>query len=118
MDIASYDALQDALRQLKPGDALRSVSVTPELAGELLKHNQRNREVSEVKANIAKLTRAMRAGFWNPDPIGRIAFYADSDGVLADGQCRLHAVLDSGLTIVVDIDLVQTVLGMDEGRPR
>jgi hypothetical protein len=117
MEFQNFDSLRDAIEHLPLGERLEEVTITPDLAGEILKANIRNRPINEVKANILKLVRALRGGYWNPVPVGRICFYR-VDHSLADGQCRLSAVLETGLNIVVHIEVIDSVLGMDEGRPR
>lgn len=70
------------------------VEITPAKAEELLAHNTRNRNVREKAVNA--YARDMRAGAWlqNGDAI-RIA----TDGTLLDGQHRLLAIIQSGVTI-------------------
>lgn len=73
---------------------MKLVNVTPELAREWLDNNEKNRPLrgDKVKAHA----RDMRNGEWRMvgDPI-RI----DAKGNLADGQHRLSAVVESGVTV-------------------
>jgi len=79
------------------------VKLTPEFAGKLLKHNNRNRPIRQSR--IAKLSTAMRLGKWkyNGDAV-RI----DKNGNLLDFQHRLLAILKSDTPIIADI-----VTGLD-----
>lgn len=77
----------------------RSVmQVSPALAAEWLKSNTNNRAVSD-KA-VARLADAITNGRWVTTHQG-IAF--DRDGVLIDGQHRLHAVVLAGVSINVEV---------------
>lgn len=72
--------------------------VTPALAAEWLKSNTNNRVVSVrgVKALAAEIT----GGRWRVTHQG-IAF--DADGVLLDGQHRLHAIIDAGIAVSIEV---------------
>lgn len=71
------------------------IKVTPEKAQEWLKHSNSNNRNLSIK--LAKQYASdMRNGFWSLTHQG-IAFYAN--GMLADGQHRLHAVVLSGCSI-------------------
>jgi hypothetical protein len=69
------------------------VTITPDYAKDLLRHNIANRPLS--KRHVADLAREMAAGAWREtgDTIKL------SDGLLLDGQHRLHAVVASGVPI-------------------
>lgn len=69
------------------------VDVTPELATELLEHNIRNRNVREQVWR--KYARDMRAGKW----IVAESIKIDWNGRIIDGQHRLIAVIESGVTV-------------------
>ena len=73
----------------------RTVTVTPDLAKEWLKHNTHNRPMTEVK--VDQYAGAMKRGEWmdNGEAIARFA----ADGTLLDGQKRLAAIIKSGVTI-------------------
>lgn len=116
----TYRNFEELLTDLKPlqmGEVIPAVEITSALAEEILKGNIRNRNRREVRGNIEKIARALRTGNWNPSPIGTICFY-ERDLALADGQCRLSAVQATDVPIIVHIEKVKTVLGMDEGRQR
>lgn len=72
------------------------VEMTPERAGRLLSKNTRNRKIRPFHAK--NLARQMSQGLWRQDgsPI-RVS----SDGVLLDGQHRLLAIIESGITVQV-----------------
>lgn len=71
----------------------RWVDVTPELARQYLTHNTDNRRLR--RTSVVELAGAMRRGEWVPNG-NAIAF--DQDGLLIDGQHRLHAVIEAGVT--------------------
>lgn len=70
------------------------VDLTPEAAREILEQNRRNRSLREDY--VRKLASAMERGEWtvNGEPI-QIA----QDGTLLNGQHRLNAVVESGVTV-------------------
>jgi hypothetical protein len=70
------------------------ISLTPQLAKQLLSKNQLNRPLSSMI--VGKYTEAIRRGEWqlNGEPV--IVF---SDGNLGDGQHRCAAVVRSGIAI-------------------
>jgi hypothetical protein len=72
--------------------------VTPALAAEWLKSNTNNRAVSDVA--VRSLAEAITAGRWVTTHQG-IAF--DCDGVLIDGQHRLHAIVTAGLPVTIEV---------------
>lgn len=65
--------------------------ITPDMAAYYLTHNTCNRKKKEGR--IRQYARDMRLGQWTVD-VGAIAFY--DNGILADGQNRMQAVVDSG----------------------
>jgi hypothetical protein len=69
------------------------LTVTPELAAQMLDTNKKNRPISWRKVNDH--VREMQAGNWRYNPADALCF--DTDGVLANGQHRLLAVLDCEL---------------------
>lgn len=72
--------------------------VTPSMAEHWLTHyNLRNRKMKP--ASSALYARQMASGFWTSG--SRIMFY--KDGVLCDGQNRLKAVVESGVSCFFDI---------------
>jgi hypothetical protein len=90
--------------------------ITPDIARELLKKNDRNRHLSETA--VEKLADLMRSDSWKPTG-HTIQIY--EDGQLADGQTRLSAIIKSNRSfpflIVYGIPL-ESALGIDANRPR
>lgn len=91
----------------------QTISVSPALAVEWLKKNTFNRKLSKLV--IQKYASDMSQGDWTLTHQG-IAF--DTDGVLADGQHRLHAVIESGVTVPMMVTWGVQRKGIDELRPR
>lgn len=92
------------------------VTVTPEMAARWLTHNTRNRALR--KAEVTRYKRDMLAGNWHLD--GSPIRFAP-DGTLLDGQNRLTAIVESGVTLTLLVVRgvaaeAQTV--MDTGRKR
>jgi hypothetical protein len=69
-------------------------AVGPVLAEEMLAHNTRNRPL--VSSAVERFAKAMAEGRWR---LTSEAIAFDTDGVLIDGQHRLHAVLESGVQV-------------------
>ncbi|WP_051299356.1 hypothetical protein [Marinobacterium litorale] len=70
-----------------------NMTVTPEQAREWLKKNTTNRKLSSERVRVYAAD--MRNGNWQKTHQG-IAFY--EDGSLADGQHRLSAIIESGVS--------------------
>jgi hypothetical protein len=70
------------------------MSIGPVQASMMLEKNTKNRKLN--KNNVHKYVNDIAQGKWGNNNHG-IAFY--DDGTLADGQTRLHAVIQSGKTI-------------------
>lgn len=70
------------------------VEVTPQLAEQYLQHNTRNRNISKLK--VKQLIDDIEHDRWDLHHQG-IGFY--EDGVLADGQTRLTAILAAGKAV-------------------
>jgi hypothetical protein len=68
--------------------------VSPALAAELLSKNTANRAIN--KRAVARYAEAMQRGAWR---IGNDAICVGLDGVLLNGQHRLNAVVESGVTV-------------------
>lgn len=79
---------------LTPGIQVEIEYVTPEIAGEWLSKNSRNRNLT--KSKVATYARDMAEGHWQ---ITGEAIKFNTDGVLSDGQHRLHAIVKSGATV-------------------
>lgn len=92
-----------------------TIAVTPEMAQEILQsHNTKNRTIRMHK--VRDYAQKMKNGEWgrtNDD----ICF--DSDGILSNGQHRLMAVVQSGITVKMDFkqDVPQSVY-MDRPQTR
>ena len=70
------------------------VDVTPDMAAEMLEHNTMNRNISQL--TVKRYAQAMASGEWEQN--GQTITLA-SDGTVLDGQHRLWAVIESGITI-------------------
>lgn len=84
-------------RARKVGMFTERMEITPEFAAVVLEQfapEGTNRSPS--RRNIELLSHHMRTGRWNPNSHQGIAFR--TDGVLADGQHRLHACIDAGVS--------------------
>lgn len=92
------------------------IYVTPELAAEWLRQNNFNRP---YKASlIANYARQMRAGLWRCTHQG-IAM--TEKGTLLDGQHRLHAVVESGVTVQMILFINESLdkhMAVDGGKKR
>lgn len=91
--------------------------VTPSMAKDWLDHcNSNNRKVNPE--HVRRLARDMSSGQWIPTHEG-IAF--DSDGIMLDGQHRLHAIVLSGMNIKLNVWRNVTrnsLMAIDCGKPR
>ena len=95
---------------------IESFRVTPYYARKLLEKNTNNfRKIT--KRVVEKYAREMKAGLWqeNGEPI---QIY--EDGTLANGQHRLAAIIESGVTLpmVVVSGIPKTVTTFDRGKNR
>lgn len=93
-----------------------TVFVTPEMAAEWLKRNERNRKINPK--HVSNLARAIAQGDWT---LNGEAVKLSTQGQILDGQHRLEAIVEAGVgifTLVVS-DLPQmTQETMDQGRKR
>lgn len=91
--------------------------ITPEIARNLLDNkNVRNRKLSPIKVNI--YSQELTDGKWRITHQG-IAFY--EDGVLADGQHRLEAIVRTGVSIIMLVAFglsYESAIFIDEGKSR
>ncbi len=69
------------------------IEITPEVAEQLLGKNTHNRNLR--KSHVSEYAEAMRTGNWLFDGT---PFRIGVNGVLLDGQHRLHAIIESGTT--------------------
>ncbi len=91
--------------------------ITPELAREWLMRNKRNRTLN--RDFVDKLKKTIVEGGWQPNTADHIAFYEDS--TLANGQHRLTAIMESGVTVrsKIDYDIPKSAsICIDSGRKR
>lgn len=92
------------------------VNVTPEMATEWLNHNTHNRPLRH--GLVERYAAIMRAGGWKLVHQG-IAFTAEGD--IVDGQHRLFAVIESGMTIAFNVTrgvLAETQMVIDDHAKR
>lgn len=93
------------------------VEISPELASTWLKSNVQNRTLRRNFVNELKLK--IQNGQWQPNTPDHIAFY--TDGTLANGQHRLTAIAESGITVKakVDFDIPKSAaICIDSGKKR
>ena len=98
------------------GSYIKRVLVTPAKAAAWLETQETNRKV--LKSNVAKLVRQLREGKWR-DSVDLIAF--DIHGHLFNGQHRLHAIVETGISVWLDVKYncpPETKLSTDNGTPR
>lgn len=99
----------------KPDVKIDLVLVTPIIAKEWLKQNINNRPIS--KSRVSAYAGMMKAGKWTEN--GVIEFGAD--GELYDGQTRLQAVVESGVSVWFTVKYgitAQARANIDLGRAR
>ena len=70
------------------------VEVNPDMAADMLEHNTMNRNISQL--NVKRYAQAMQSGEWEQN--GQTISVAE-DGTILDGQHRLWAIIESGMTI-------------------
>jgi hypothetical protein len=91
--------------------------ITPDDAKEMLSHNRNNRHL--MPASTQRLAGVMQRGEWMADSTDAIGL--DEDGGVVNGQHRLTAVVESGITITalvvrgVNPDVIKVI---DMGLPR
>lgn len=76
---------------------LKYVAVTPELASKLLEHNTKNRKIRRTTCESYKLDMMNNRWCQLPDLVEPII--VDWNGILRNGQHRLSAVVETGLTV-------------------
>jgi len=77
---------------------ITNMKITPEVASELLKGNINNRKPN--KDYVSSLASIMRKGDWRSTHQG---ICIGKDDRLIDGQQRLMAVIESGVTVLMDV---------------
>jgi hypothetical protein len=80
----------------KPTPTFTLEEIGPSIAAKYLEHNDSNRVIR--RGHILQLAEQMSKGLWMPTDQG-IGF--DWDGVLTNGQHRLLAIIESGVTIQI-----------------
>jgi hypothetical protein len=108
--------LNECIERGKASRFSEEVMLTPGLAGELLRRNEGNRNVRNVK--LAQYIADIAAGRWvvNGEPI-----IVSKDGQLNDGQHRCMAVIEANRPIVVSMAFGYdraTRLTIDQGAAR
>ena len=101
---------------VKPYTNCFIVTVTPELAKEWIKNNSFNRPLKPRL--VDKYVRQILEGNWQRTHQG-VAF--DGNGILIDGQHRLHAIIKTGQSIPMLVFLNETQLAhesIDNGKTR
>lgn len=89
------------VRQFNNDSRTEWVMVSPDVAKKLLGINyERQRRVRDSR--VLLYARDMKAGNWNPYACPPIRI--SSDGKVVDGQHRLHAVIEAGVTIIMKIE--------------
>lgn len=73
---------------------VKVVSVTPDFAAKMLEKNTNNRQISEHV--VARYAKDMKEGRWG---VSESAICFDETGLQINGQHRLWAVLNSGVTV-------------------
>lgn len=103
---------------VKPKMYSEVISVTPEIASSLLEnHNHDNRSLN--KNAIEKYSKIMRSGNWALTPQGLVVDH--NTGKLVDGQHRLMAICQTGITVdmyITYVDDPETFKFLDQGRNR
>ena len=94
------------------------ITITPNLASEYLQLNNSNRKINKMQLDM--IVRSINAGKWRLTHQG-VAFY--KDGTLADGQHRLQAIVNTGVSLLMPVFHgierdTDTVLAIDCGRGR
>lgn len=95
---------------------VQAVQLTPKMANKLLASNTHNRKVVQAKVNL--WAEAMKRGEWR---MNGEAIKIAADGTILDGQHRLYAVVQSGVTIPILIITglpKQSQETMDTGKSR
>jgi hypothetical protein len=110
----NFAELKTALTALGAEDHLAAVSLTPELAADILSHDPVNRKIRT--GNLAKLKREIEGGFWDARKCTAMRFLPS--GRMADGQHRCRAVVETNLPITVSMTVIPDTVGVDEGAGR
>lgn len=74
---------------------IQKIFVTPSMAKAWLEQDNKNYRFLD-KPNLESFARAMAAGEWKLNPHG---LQFDTNGLVIDGQTRLHAIIKSGVSV-------------------
>jgi hypothetical protein len=124
--MTTYPTFLALVTDLKKTRRLRDVRIDYPLVLDILAKGQcLNRKTNTGK--IAHMAKALTNGHWNRDCLGTFDVLIEKGGVprFADGQHRLLAIKQAvevlntpDAHLVVDISVVESLLGQDEGTPR
>lgn len=74
----------------------KTIDITPDMAAEMIEHNTMNRNISQL--NVTRYANDMASGAWEQN--GETIKIAE-DGTVLDGQHRLWAIIESGMTVTM-----------------
>jgi len=97
--------------------SVERVLITPEMAGALLLKNHRNRRISQMA--VRAYSQDMAHGRWDEGTHQAIAL--DKNGQILDGQQRLAAIVESGVSVWMWMHTglePESIHFMDKGRKR
>ena len=84
------------IKKWKNMPSMTCMTITPEMAQDMLDRNyEKNR--NQMGGVIASYAEDMKRGFWKSQKSSPIVF--TKDGILIDGQHRLRAIIEAGLSI-------------------
>lgn len=94
---AAKEARQRLDTLLKTNQSV-TMNISPVMAEVMLEHNTGNRPLN--RRNVSRLAKMMKAGDWH---LTGHSIVFSKDGTLNDGQHRLSAIVESGMTIRADV---------------
>lgn len=109
-------AIKNAAIDYRRGFSSKVMEITPAMAVDMLKKNNKNRPISNTY--VKKFAKDMREGKWM---VNGEAIVFSQDGTLLDGQHRLQAIVESGSAVTMCVvngiseDAYKTI---DIGRKR
>ena len=74
----------------------KTLDITPDMAAQMLERNTMNRNISQL--NVTRYANDMASGAWEQN--GETIKIAE-DGTILDGQHRLWAIIESGVTVTM-----------------
>jgi len=104
------------LTEIGRGLKVGIINITPEQAAKMLEKNTKNRSLN--KGRVSRYAIEILNGKWN---LNGVPIVFDKDGTLTDGQHRLHAIIESNVsieTLVVHGVSNQSFLTIDTGKIR